>query len=429
MTRHFCLLFVSVGLLLVGDATVANAQGGVYVDSDGVLRTREVRSDIRQKARAKTGEKDELCYISLHRLFAEAKSRVSGGNELPDQMKYLDGLVKLQYVFVFPEDRDLVIAGPADAFDAKKTDQPIGASTGRPVLRLDDLIVALRTLGPGGKARAFGCTIDLPTDAAARISQATANLGPIYRGKTGGVGKPVASAIGQQDVKFFGIDADTPTAFACLEADFLLKRLALGLTKSPVKGIRSHLSMKGSNEANYNRWWFTAAYDPLLMTSDGSTFEIRGNSLKISTSNSARDNDAGSSPAARKFAEQVTEHMPELANAVPPIGRLCNIADLGLLAALIAQDQLHEKTSLDLSWVMDPNGFPVTKVKIAKHAEPLVNTKQSGTKLTVAVGGVQFDYARLLASSNRPSSAEQKPAAAPRRPETGKWSLRQSNKQ
>ena len=36
---------------------------------------------------------------------------------LPDSIRYLEGLTQVRYVFVYPEEKDLVIAGPAEEID------------------------------------------------------------------------------------------------------------------------------------------------------------------------------------------------------------------------------------------------------------------------------------------------------------------------
>ena len=76
-------------------------------------------------------------------------------------MQYLAGLTSLQYVFYYPDSQDIVIAGPAEGFMLDSLGRPVGIASGRAVLQLEDLIVALRAFGPDGKKTAtVGCSID-----------------------------------------------------------------------------------------------------------------------------------------------------------------------------------------------------------------------------------------------------------------------------
>ena len=45
-----------------------------------------------------------------------------------------------------------VIGGPAEAWRYNETGLPVGESSGRPTLQLDDFVTVLRTFSPGGSA-------------------------------------------------------------------------------------------------------------------------------------------------------------------------------------------------------------------------------------------------------------------------------------
>ncbi len=70
-------------------------------------------------------------------------------------MQYLAGLQRIDYVFVFPEAHDIVIAGPAEGFAEDGAGRTVGLTTGRPPLRLDDLMVALRAVKRGDDVGCF----------------------------------------------------------------------------------------------------------------------------------------------------------------------------------------------------------------------------------------------------------------------------------
>src|SRR5690606_15728844 len=81
----------------------------------------------------------------------------------PEEVKYLAGLQRAQYVFIYPERNDIVIAGPAEGWKLDHLGNVVGLTTNRPVLLLDDLIVALRS-GSTSRTEPITCSID-PTEA------------------------------------------------------------------------------------------------------------------------------------------------------------------------------------------------------------------------------------------------------------------------
>ena len=110
----------------------------------------------RAKAAAEAGKAERLCFVSLPKTFAQARALTEAGKPLPEELKYLGGLTQVRYVFVFPEEKDLVIAGPAEPWFVIDEQHAAGKRSGRAVMRLEDLVVAMRTvrdIGPG----VFGC--------------------------------------------------------------------------------------------------------------------------------------------------------------------------------------------------------------------------------------------------------------------------------
>lgn len=372
---------------------------GVFIDSDKVLRTRKLADGdelkkLMQKAIRHRPGNEELVYISLPRLFAEARELIDAGKPLPDEMKYLGGMVRLRYVFVDAQADDLVIAGPAEPFDQPVGGRMVGQLTGRPVLQLDDLVVALRTCGPGRAGRAFGCKIELTNQIGQRMvdawhrHQGTAAVSPRKRPQ---IAQKISEAGGEQQVVLFQQQADTRFALVTVEADYMLKRLVLGLDRYPV--IRSYLSLLHKPQVASNRFWFEASYDPLLVDPGGRAYEIRGQSLKISTrGTSIHDDSETKNPLAERYARTVTRQYDDLSKLIPSFADLANLSDLSLLAALIGRDKLHQKADLDLDWVLAQDGYPVAKVDVPESAASLANIHQNGRVVMFMAGGVLLDY-------------------------------------
>ncbi|MBI2898921.1 MAG: DUF1598 domain-containing protein [Planctomycetes bacterium] len=392
---------------------------GVHVDAAGVLRSRTTTTDPRLAklwAEAKKHQKDgQLLYVSLPRLFAEARKLVDAGKPLPDEIRYLGGMTRLRYVFVYPDSRDVVIAGPAEPFDASVRYRPLGRITGRPVLHIDDVVVAIRAFGSKNPDR-IGCDIEITDEIRKRISDKITAIGP----SAGVIGfkkacDEIAEAGGPQPVKFYGIDPETRFAFACVEADYRLKQLALGVLPSPVASVSSYKSMLLQPEAAH-RFSLESDYEALLVSPDGKAYEIRGPSLKVNTGllGKPESTDKDVSTAARRFKQLCNENFEALTKHLVEWADLANLGDLAILGAIVAQDKLAEKTGWDTSWVRD--GFPVTKMTAPKSAMTVCSYKASGRAAVFISGGVWIrgDAAR---------KADEGPAKEAARPEGEGWSV------
>ena len=78
---------------------------------------------------------------------------------IPDAVKYLAGLQRIRYVFVYPEQKDIVLVGPGEGWKVDAKGNVVGVTTGRPVMLLDDLLVALRTAQAAAQG-GITCSID-----------------------------------------------------------------------------------------------------------------------------------------------------------------------------------------------------------------------------------------------------------------------------
>ena len=387
---------------------------GVHVDPQGVLRSRTIDPDprlaeIRKAARGKEGP---LTYISLPRLFEEARKGLT-----PD-LRYLGGLTKIRYVFVYPDEKDLVIAGPAepfDATDAKAAFRPLGKLSGRPVLHLDDLVTALRAFAPGKNPDRLGCDIDITREIQEKIAAKTKAVGPAAQ--VVGFRKTcdqIAEAGGPQPLKFYGIDPDTRFGFVCVEADYRLKQLALGLMPPPTSKVESYRSLLLKPEREV-RFSLESNYDALLASPDGLAFELRGTSLRV---NGGLLGDPASKPedmpaAGRRFVALCNENFDALVRGLPPWADLCNLGDLSVLAALVSRE-LAEKAGWDLAWIHA--GYPVTAMPAPKSAATLCNVSVQGNAAIFVTGGVWINPAEW-ASKRKPDETVSKKASRP----TGGW--------
>ena len=175
----------------VAVATTANAQfvqtqsvGGVSIDTDGILKsaTRDEIGKLQRVLAEYTGavpegldQASDLRRISLGKIDAALREWRERGERVPVELEVLGGLQKIKYVLVYPEQHDIVLVGPGEGWTINAKGQCVGAASGRPVMLLDDLVVALRAVSHP-QPSALSCSID-PSQEGLRRWQAFAHHG------------------------------------------------------------------------------------------------------------------------------------------------------------------------------------------------------------------------------------------------------------
>ncbi len=89
----------------------------------------------------------KLRKISLNRL---EQSILDHQGVLTDEMRYMAGMLRVRYVFYYPESKDIVLAGPAEGWVSDPNGRIVGIVSRRPVVQLEDVVVALRAFPAGG---------------------------------------------------------------------------------------------------------------------------------------------------------------------------------------------------------------------------------------------------------------------------------------
>lgn len=391
------LLMVSVGRAELPDADPGDRlmpPRGVTVNADGLMLDRPVPVTTHQPSSTDLSPEERFCYISLPRIFAKAREEMEAGRPLDDTVRYLDGMVQVEYLFVFPDKKDIVLAGPREPVDKSDPFRPVGTITGRPVLHLDDLVVAFRSVGPGTQQKYFGCSLDFSELAALQIAGAARKRGEITEADFPSVEEQFKEIMGHQEVRFFNLPKDTRFAFVTIEADYLLKRLALKHQQTGIPELTRRVHDLAPGDDIYNRWWFAPLYQSFLVDQDGSSFRIRGQALKVRSSNSIDSNseNLATNENTRHFGQLVTEHLPQLSQKFPCIADLWNLSDLGLIASLIAHDKLDQRCGWDIDWLQKK--YRLHRVTTPKYAETLVSVtiRDKANAVNVAIGGVELTY-------------------------------------
>ena len=116
------------------------ATGGVEIDANHVLRTRTVvansnyLSQQRWKHAQVTLNKEiqivsELRKVSLVKLEREVARLKAEGKPISDDIRFLAGLTRITHVFYYPEQNDIVIAGPAEGYFLNGANRVIGMNS------------------------------------------------------------------------------------------------------------------------------------------------------------------------------------------------------------------------------------------------------------------------------------------------------------
>jgi hypothetical protein len=377
--------------------------GGVAIDVNGVVSAPTVKDErqlaqVRETALAKVPADlnafTELRGVSLKQLEATiAKCRVEG-KPIPEEVQFLAGLQRVEYVIVYPKKNDIVLAGPAEGWRIDALGNVVGATTGRPVILLDDLIVAMRT-SESSRLEAISCSIDPTPQGMQRLQKLASRLRTV--GDPQSTISRLEDALGPQVVSVSGVPPTSHFARTMVAADFRMKRLAMNFQDAPMDNMPSFLHLvSGSSKSSMTpRWWLAASYDALARDAEGLTWQLRGQGVQCMTeedyfdASGHKQRSGKASPAAQRWAETLTERYSELADHDSAFGQLRNVMDLAVVAALIEKEELLVAAGLSLPTLLN-------ETEIAEYATPRqVATKASfvrrrGSYTISASGGVQM---------------------------------------
>src|SRR6056297_1342131 len=214
-------------------------------------------------------------------------------------------------------------------------------------------------------------------------------------------------AFGPQMIHLTGIPGDSRFARTLVAADFEMKRVAMGLTPSPVTALPSYLQMakNSSQSANQNpRWWMACDYESLSRSEDGLAWKLSGQGIKTLTEQDVVAAD-GSVQAAGKtdrlaqlWADKMTDHFAELSKAKPVFSDLQKLMDLTIVATLISQERLDQQASLDLSVLRGgENTVELISYEVPKAVDPQCSfiRGRNGWVVT-ASGGVDINAFQVV---------------------------------
>lgn len=406
-------------------------QSGVLASLGMQARKADLNVDVARRS--------DLRLVSLTRLEQAVAQRLADGLTVPETMAQLAGLSQIKYVMVYPETNEIVIGGPADAWQYNAQGQPVSVNSGRPTLQLDDLVTVLRTFSRNDAD--FGCSIntrDAGVRALTDFVQKSQARGPLNSNSVRNWVTQLQQKLGRQDIEVWGVPTDSRVARVIVEADYRMKLIGIDKLKAG-KEIPSYFDLlaatqpKSVQTMDALRWWLTMKYDAVTHSADKNVFEIQGSSVLCQSENQFLTAEGKhvptgqSEPTNRAFAENFTANYDKLATRDPVFADMQNIFDLALVSALIQHEKLNDKAGWDLG-VFTPRGdYATAKYAVPKEIDSVVNHRvYNGRDIVVQVaGGVRGDVMsvvkdpKLTPESPRLGSLA-KTAKAPELP-AGRW--------
>lgn len=440
----FCgtLMSMTAAQAQFGNAFNQSVVGGVMVDSEGVVRTatkddragllRELREHVMQPS-GKIAASTEMRMVSLAKLQAEIKKAIASGETLSDEVRFMAGLQRIEYIFVYPDRQDIVLAGPAEGWRVREDASVVGVTTGRPVLQLEDFITALRTVD-ASRDSAISVSIDPTPEGEVRLRKYLSGLrtGPGFNPAQ--VEQGMKEAFGAQLVKLTAVPSDSRMAQTLVAADYRMKCIAMNLEESPVAGLPSYMEMirnGGNANGTQPRWWMACDYDSILKSEDGMAWKLSGLGVKAMTaeqfvdSQGARTNADRQNKTAQRWAEMFTDKFDDLCAQNVAFGDLRNVMDLNIIATVIAAYQLDKTAGLDLAVLNGKAKSLETPVRSVAKTIPAHCSFISGRAgwTVSASGGVEINPWRVVSEQTKADESVTlvRQKAAPQAEQSDNW--------
>jgi hypothetical protein len=420
-----------------GNGAIQPFEAGVLVDTSGVLKriaaddTAGMLEAIRTEA-GRRGANDQVRkasprrVVSLTRLEKQLQVLRAAGQEPDEAMRMLAGLQRIEYVMVYPETGDLVLAGPAGDWKKATEGRVVSTDNGHPVLQLDDLVVILRHAAAAKQAR-FGCSIDPLQENVARtqefLNQSAKRSLPAGPAAAKQFAEGIRGKMGLQQVSVFGIDPRTRVGRVLVEADYRMKLVGLG-KEAPAGDLKSYFDTLGENDGGLKlvRWWFTVNYDAVQATPDRQAFAIRGQGVQLQSENEVladqgrRVATGGADEQNEQFAKSFTKNFPALAAKYPIYAELQNVFDLALASSIITSQRLADKVNWHMSGLRDESQYHVALKPAPQMVESVERHRTNdaaarrradgkGVILVQVSGGVRVDTTQLVSASKIETAA------------------------
>jgi hypothetical protein len=409
------------------------AVGGVSIDAEGLLNNattdeigslKKLRLENLETIPSALNQTTPIRKVSLRRLEEAINECIKAKKPLPDAIVCLAGLQHIEYVFVYPEEHDIVLVGPGEGWTIDSHGDVVGITTHRPVMQLDDLLVALRTAQAAAQG-GISCSIDPTAEGLASLKGYFNTQKTIHEN----IVPEIEKAMGHQNITVNGVPSTSHFAKILVAADYRMKRVSMELDPSPVRGLPSYLQMlPATGKACHTpRFWLEPQFASLLRDSEGLAWALHGSSVKavteedFLTATGNLQHSGKASPAAQKWCDIMTRKYPELAVADPVFGQLQNCMELAVVGALVAKERLTEKSGNSLPLLMESPDVQLLQFTAPKQVDSKASVFKKGHNWVASVsGGVAINSWMVAdAAKTSDSVAPVRKEATP--PKTNDW--------
>lgn len=383
---------------------------GVSIDPAGVLKT-ELKQDLtgvltqtklaaaRRELSVQVCQSSALRKISLRRLLAEVLRCRRADEALPEEVQRLAGLTQIAYVFLDPENQDVIVAGPAGAWATNLAEVPVSLENGQPVLTLDDLLTALRLFSPNEEPRQWlAVSIDPTADGLRRYHELQqkipARISDSQRsGLIEAIRPELENSLGLANIQVYGLPSGSNLAHVLIAADYQMKLIGIGLEPPPVR-LTTFLDAISGAMNQMQRWWLVPDYGCLIESPDRTALAIKKTGVQLLTEDFDLDGQgrlvaSGRKPsrASRSYAASFTKHFEELAAKHAGFARLRQAVDWLIVAAWLQSVGAFRGDAWTDSPLFDPQQLPGIQLPEPKKAPCVANAVWKDRLLVMPVGG------------------------------------------
>lgn len=285
----------------------------------------------------------------------------------------------------------------------------VGIHSGRPTLQLADFVVAIRAYQSDSNNGGYvGCTINPRADGLQKLRQFQRKIPKVVSDRQRNqvsrfVATGVRDSLGMAEVQVFGISPDTHFAQVMIEADYRMKRIAVGVENPPIRMPTFASAMTTARHGDLQRWWFTPNYDGVLTSPDRLAMRMSGQGVQLQTENKdilpsgAIANGGKPTKAATTFATSFTQKYNDIASASAVYAQLRQMIDHLIVAAYFQKHDWYRIAKWNTSLFLDESKFNVNQHNNPQHAPVVVNVFWKQRRMFApAGGGVSIVAAKAL---------------------------------
>ena len=416
-----CIIVAAVATTMLFSSNHLNAQivignpvvGGVEISTDGVVnnQTVKINDDILRQIQSGLKSVDSdfsksgLRAISMRALNAKMVQHKKSGTPLPAAVNYMAGLQRIEYVMLIED--DIILAGPAEGLKTNSNGNVVGQSSNMPALNVQDFLVAMQNVSQARQGHGISVSIDPTEEGSLRVAKLMKQITP--SGFDSESAKVLEEAGGPQKISLTGIPKDSRFAQILVSADYKMKRLAMGLQRTP-EFLPSIMEMAQKKNSTWRkitpRFWMECNYEPVAVNDDKTIWKISGQGVCAKTeaefvnADGSREKAGKPNKLAKAWATRMTDRYEDLSKVEPVFRELRNLMDLSVVAAIIAKHRLMDRAEISVPAITGTETVSLPKWNVPESVPTQCSFMHMGRNLVVTTsGGVMVNSWAIAANT------------------------------